>query len=267
MRNIPPSMDALVVAEIDARLERVSSAERVAVAWAIESGSRAWGFPSPDSDYDCRFLYVREPGEYLTLWPKRDVIEAPLDEVFDVNGWDLTKALRLMLKGNAVVVEWLRSPIIYGGDEGFRSSLLSLAAEVTNPILIGRHYLHVGRRQWPKSTADVSLKKVFYALRPAATLRWLRRNSSNPLPPMNLAALLDECDPPRDVVSETEELVALKAITREVGRGVFPPALSRFVTEEFELAYGAYEHADLRIDKRKAELVDEYFRSAVASLS
>ena len=147
MRSVPDSLDAAVVAEIDARLDRVGAEHGVIVPWAIESGSRAWGFPSPDSDYDCRFIFVRQRDAYLSLWPARDVIETPLDAVFDVNGWDLAKALRLLLKGNAVVVEWLRSPIVYRGDPSFRDELLALADEVSDPARVSRHYLHVGRGQ------------------------------------------------------------------------------------------------------------------------
>lgn len=143
MRAVPADLDPSVVSEIDTRIAGLG----VAVLWAIESGSRAWGFPSPDSDYDCRFIFVRSVDSYLSPWPERDVIETPLDKVFDVNGWDLIKAVRLLLNGNAVIVEWLRSPIVYSGDEQFRLELLELARQVANRVLIGRHYLHVGRNQ------------------------------------------------------------------------------------------------------------------------
>ncbi len=105
MRSIPADFDAATVAAIDERLDLVVRDERVAMPLAIESGSRAWGFASPDSDYDCRFLYVRRRRDYLALWPHRDVIETPLDGLLDVNGWDVAKALRLLVKGNAVVIE------------------------------------------------------------------------------------------------------------------------------------------------------------------
>jgi predicted nucleotidyltransferase len=105
MRSIPDSFAAEEVTAIDARLDAVVRDEQVAIPLAIESGSRAWGFASPDSDYDCRFLYLRRRRDYLALWPPRDVIETPLDGLLDVNGWDVAKALRLILKGNAVVIE------------------------------------------------------------------------------------------------------------------------------------------------------------------
>ena len=125
LRAIPAAMDSSVVAEIDLRLEGITREHRVKIPLAIESGSRAWGFPSPDSDYDCRFIFVQSVDSYLSLFPSRDVIETPLIGQFDVNGWDLAKAIRLLLKGNTVVIEWLTSPIIYTADEWFRKAVVS----------------------------------------------------------------------------------------------------------------------------------------------
>src|SRR4030081_1730205 len=115
LQRLSAAFDPAVVTAIDARLRSVSEREHAAVLLAVESGSRAWGFPSPDSDYDCRFIYVRRRDDYLALYAPRDVIEFPIGGDFDVNGWDLGKALRLMLKGNAVVIEWLTSPYVYDG--------------------------------------------------------------------------------------------------------------------------------------------------------
>jgi predicted nucleotidyltransferase len=116
LRDIPPSMDHSAVAKIDARLSAIALEQRVVIPLGIESGSRAWGFPSPDSDFDCRFIFVRSMDDYLSLFALHDVIETPLVDDLDVNGWDLIKALKLLLKGNAVVIEWLTSPIIYAAD-------------------------------------------------------------------------------------------------------------------------------------------------------
>jgi predicted nucleotidyltransferase len=260
MRAVPASLDPTVVAEIDARLAGAG----VTIPWAIESGSRAWGFPSPDSDYDCRFLFVRPAEDYLSPWQKRDVLETPLDRVFDVNGWDLVKAVRLLTKGNAVVVEWLRSPIVYTGDDRFRSEFLDLAARVSNRALVGRHYLHVGRQKWNGTNSEMPLKKIFYSLRPAAVLAWMREHPDSTLPPMNLTELLEQAEPPADVVAETAELLAKKAVTRELGTGVVPPAISRFVEREFALAYDLYEHADGAVSDASRDLASEFFRHAVA---
>lgn len=259
MRAVPSDLDPSVVAEIDSRLLAVATEHNATVLWAIESGSRAWGFPSPDSDYDCRFLYVLPRDAYLSLWQTRDVIETPLDKIFDVNGWDVAKAIRLMVKGNATVTEWLRSPIVYSGDASFRDSMLELAAQVIDPVLLQRHYLHVGRFQWDGDEGPV--KRTFYALRAAASLRWLRHNEG--VPPMDLPTLLAESSPSADVLEQAAAMIAAKAVTREMGVGAAPTSIARFVLDEFELAAGADE-ADLRPRAEVMELADEYFRSLLS---
>ena len=108
MRSIPASMNENTISWIDICLDDIAAEHGVAIPLAVESGSRAWGFPSPDSDYDCRFFFIRSAESYLSLWVKRDVIEMPLNDELDINGWDLCKALQLLIKGNATVIEWLR---------------------------------------------------------------------------------------------------------------------------------------------------------------
>ncbi|CAN5328176.1 nucleotidyltransferase domain-containing protein [soil metagenome] len=265
MRFIPDDLDSEIVGAIGNLLAGVAADDAVAIPWAIESGSRAWGFPSPDSDYDCRFLFVRSSDDYLTPWPKRDVIETPLDEIFDVNGWDLIKAIKLLLKGNAVIVEWLTSPIIYSGDALFRDDLLALASRVSNRALTGRHYLHVGRQKWVSGSAAMPIKKIFYSLRPAAALRWLRLNPELPLPPMNLSQLMLESDVPADVAEQTEVLIAAKALTRELGTGTIHPSLARFIDHEYDLAHELYEHADGRVNEQHKRIAADTFRRMIAT--
>lgn len=266
MRAIPAELDPATVADIDAALDAIVRDEGVAIPWAIESGSRAWGFPSPDSDYDCRFLYVRPSADYLSIWQRRDVIETPLVGELDINGWDLAKALRLMLKGNAVVLEWLQSPIVYRGDATFRDALLDLGRRHADRAAIGRHYLHLGERQRRTYFGDgksVAVKKLFYALRPATALRWLRMHADVAMPPMHFPTLMAECDPPRDVAALTEELIARKAVTRELGEGPLPEVIARFVAEEFEAARGAFERERGAVDPRMRDDADAVFRSLV----
>lgn len=177
LRNIRDSFDPETVSKIDQRLSAVCQEHDVFIPLAIESGSRAWGFPSPDSDYDCRFVFVRPTDHHLSLWPLRDVIETPMEGELDVNGWELGKALRLLLKGNAVIIEWLRSPVVYRGEAWFGDGFLDVANRFASRELIGRHYLRLGERRRRDYFGDrkaVAQKKIFYALRPAASLRWLR---------------------------------------------------------------------------------------------
>jgi len=234
MRSIPSDFDPDVVKAIDARLGQVESDNGVCIPWAIESGSRAWGFASPDSDYDCRFFYVRSRSAYADLWPSRDVIETPLDGLLDVNGWDLRKAVRLAVAGNATVGEWLRSPWVYSGEQAFRDELLDLVASVTDPVRVRRHYLHVGRAQWARAgdeVGTVKLKRVFYAVRPAVTLHWI--DAHDGVPPMNLDELLAETPVPDDVRGEVTQLRELKARTRELGSAPAPPAIAKWAEATF----------------------------------
>lgn len=232
-------MNPGTVARIDARLAAIKREQRVAIPLAIESGSRAWGFPSPDSDYDCRFIFVRALDDYLSLFARRDVIGTPLEDDLDVNGWDLAKALKLLLKGNAVVIEWLTSPIVYAADAWFRDEFLALAHRLADRELVARHYLHLGERQRRTYFADskqVPLKKLFYALRPAAALRWLRCHPHDAVAPMHFPALLADCDAPGDVRAIVDELIAKKAVTRELGSGELPAPIAAFIDREFAAA-------------------------------
>lgn len=225
-------MAAHVVAAIDADLDEVARAEGVAVPWAVESGSRAWGFPSPDSDYDCRFVFVRGLDDYLDPWPPRDVVELPLTEVFDINGWDLRKVLTLLTHGNATAVEWLRSPLVYRGDADFRDELLALAARLVDRDALTRHYHHLAQRHRRRhlaaaeaaagTDAQVPLKRIFYAARPALTVQWLAVHPAPALPPMDLPSLLAGTDQPADLVRCLDDLVQAKRVTREIGSGPVP---------------------------------------------
>jgi uncharacterized protein len=235
-RQIPFDFDPLQLVEVDRRLCDIAKQENVTIPLAIESGSRAWGFPSPDSDYDVRFIFFRPLDQYANLWPPRDVIEQPIEGDMDVNGWDLSKALKLMLKGNAVIIEWLQSPITYQSDDVFRSNFLALAQETTNRSGLVRHYYHLGIGQLGTSSDTGSpkpVKKLFYTARPALTLRWLRLHPERTIPPMDFACLLLESDPPHEIKARFEELVEKKAVTKELGSAPVHGSLLEFISEEF----------------------------------
>jgi uncharacterized protein len=266
IRNLPPSFAEATVAQIDARLADIQREHSVSIPLAIESGSRAWGFPSPDSDYDCRFVFVRPVDQYLSPWQRRDVIETPLEGDLDVNGWDLAKAIKLLLKGNAVIIEWLTSPIVYGADAQFRDDFLALAARHASRELIGRHYLHLGDRQRRVYFGEgkrVAQKKIFYALRPAAALRWLRLHPGEAIAPMHFPTLMAACDPPKDVVAITEDLTARKAVTRELGDTALPEPIARFIADEFEAARPLYAAERVTVSDDARRDADAFFQATV----
>lgn len=269
-RTLKSSVEASVLARIDALLDALAAEHGVTIPWAIESGSRAWGFPSPDSDYDCRFVFVRPLDQVLSPWPRRDVIEAPPDALLDVNGWDLAKAVRLLLKGNAVVIEWLMSPIVYRGDARFRADLLALARQAAPRRLVGRHYLHLGERQrrtYFGDGKDVPQKKIFYALRPAAALRWLRLNPDDTLAPMHFPTLLAESDIPADVAGLTADLMDRKAVTRELGSEPLPAPIAAFIDAEFELARREFEGDPEPARPEFKAVAERFFRDTVLRFS
>lgn len=266
LRAIPEGFDSGALGGIDARLESVEEDEQVRILLAVESGSRAWGFPSPDSDYDCRFLFLRRRADYLSPWQKRDVIEHPIEGELDVSGWELGKALKLLLKGNAVVVEWLTSPIVYRGDAALREALLTLARTFPNRAGVARHYLHLGDKQRRTHFADgkpVRLKKLFYALRPAAALRWLRLHPEAAIAPMHFPTLMAECDPPAELESLVEALIARKAETRELGEAPLPEPVVRFVDEEFALAHATLPAGSPGLDPAARRAAEALFRQAI----
>ncbi len=242
------------------------AAHEVRLPLAIESGSRAWGFPSPDSDYDCRFIFVRPLKQLLTPWPRRDVIEAPLDGVLDVNGWELGKALKLLLKGNAVIIEWLRSPIVYCGETWFRDELLAFAEKFAERNLIAHHYRRLGEKQrsvYFADVEDVPQKKIFYALRPAAALRWLRLRPDAKIAPMHFSTLMSECEPPAAVAALTAALLERKAASRELGTAPLPAPLAAFIDDELAAARAQFSQdaAPLSIEARGE--AERFYRRAV----
>jgi len=253
-------------ARIDGILGGIEQREDVRLLFAIESGSRAWGFPSPDSDYDVRFVYARPLDWYLTLEPGRDVIELPVDPVMDVNGWDIRKALSLLLKPNPVLLEWLQSPIRYRWDAEACSQLSALAARVAHGPACLHHYLHLSKKQWHKHIEGrdtVNLKRYFYVARPVMAIRWMRLRTDI-APPMNFHELRDGIDLPSPLVAELDRLLVMKSQASESGDGARIAALDDFIRHEMAWAVEAVKTvskpgADLRAD------ADAMFRTIVTT--
>ena len=231
-------VDPRVRAEIEARLEAIATERRVRILLAVESGSRAWGFPSPDSDYDVRFVYAHERDWYLSIDSRRDVIEVPIDGALDISGWDIRKALALLLKANPVLQEWLVSPVRYRADEAVVAKLRELVERTNFRRPATHHYLHLGESSYAKAIEhrdEVVLKKYFYALRPALMLMWLRTRPDAP-PPMTLAELHAGLDLPAAVSVYVDELIARKRETKELGTGPRNAALDALIESEFACA-------------------------------
>ena len=203
---------------IGAELDAIERSQDVRILLAIESGSRAWRFPSQDSDYDVRFVYARRMYEYLSIEPARDVIERPIDGTLDISGWDLRKALRLLVHSNAVVFEWLASPERYRETE-IAVHIRSLAHESCFLPALIYHYDRVARHAFEEivvSGESVPFKTYCYALRPSLALLWIRRHAQPP--PMDLPTLLSRDIVTRELQETIIELVDRKAVATEQSR-------------------------------------------------
>ena len=194
---------------ISKKLDELTNANEVKVLYACESGSRAWGFASPDSDYDARFIYVHSEDHYLGIDEQRDVIELPINNLLDISGWELRKALRLFRKSNAPLLEWLQSPIVYAQQDDFMHELRSLMPQYFSPRATMHHYLSMAKGVFENelSGETVKLKKCFYALRPILACRWIADKQE--VPPMEFGKLRSHLK--SDLNSVVDELLAQKA--------------------------------------------------------
>ena len=206
---------------VRAVLGDVASTHGVRILYAAESGSRAWGFASPDSDYDVRFIYAHPRNWYLRLVDGRDVIERPLDEhAIDLAGWDVRKALRLAMKSNPVFYEWLVSPVVYAADDAFPAECRRLFEAHAEPRALASHYWSIARGQWHREIDgqdSVRLKKYFYVVRPLLALQWVLAHCTPP--PMHFDELRAAIGMPASVENEVLRLLALKRDTPELGAG------------------------------------------------
>jgi uncharacterized protein len=227
-------IDASIRADIVDRLARAANEHSVRILFAIESGSRAWGFSSPNSDYDVRFIYMHEPAWYqaVDLEERRDVIEYPIIDDIDLNGWDIRKALRLFWKSNPAFVEWIQSPITYMSDGGFRSGALDLLPTIYSAEKGIYHYRSMAKTNFRGYLREplVPLKKYFYVLRPLLAARWVA--STRTAAPVEFEKLLPLLQGEPEVLSAVLTLLDQKRQTSEMGRAPAVPVLNEFIEAE-----------------------------------
>ena len=201
--------------QIKEEQKKIEELEDVKIIMAIESGSRAWGFASPDSDYDVRFIYVRNKVDYLRLDKVRDVIEWRLDDVLDISGWDIRKALELLYKSNPTLFEWCASPIIYKETEEAQwlKDILPQYFSMKKSLY---HYLSMAKSNYHKylQGEEVRLKKYFYVLRPILAAQWILDKKCAPL--MQFATLVDT-ELEEAMKPQVSRLLAMKKNTPEMG--------------------------------------------------
>lgn len=246
---------------IRAHLNEIESSENVRIVYACESGSRAWGFPSADSDYDVRFLYVRPVEWYLSIQEKRDVIERPIHEGLDISGWDLKKALQLFRKSNPPLMEWLGSPIVYLEETSVASRMRALAAEYYLPTACLYHYWNMARGNFRDylSGEEVSPKKYFYALRPLLAMQWIEQDLG--VVPTEFQILVERLIAEPDLKAEIARLIEAKRAGAERDKRPKIAPLSAFIESELE----RWERQEITGHKKTlaSDKLDALFRESI----
>ena len=256
---ITPSMRS----EVLSTLTRIEQEENVAVLFACESGSRGWGFASPDSDYDVRFIYVNRLPWYLTVMPGRDVIERPISGDLDVAGWDLRKALRLLQKSNPTLLEWLRSPIMYRENTDVMTRLRELAVTHFSNVSGYHHYVSMAKKNFREHLRGevVRYKKYFYVLRPLLAARWIREGRG--APPMRFADLAEATITDSKLIGEINALLEVKMRAGESATSPRWPAIHDFIVSELATAVAHaptdhVKHSSLELDRFLCETVRSF---------
>ncbi len=245
-------------------LHNIEKEYRVQIFYACESGSRAWGFPSADSDFDVRFLYIRERDWYLSIdvEDKRDVIELPISDDLDISGWDLRKALKLLRKSNPPLLEWLSSPTVYMQNDALIEKFRDLAPLYYSPISCSYHYLQMARnnfREYMKGDT-VKVKKYFYILRPILAIKWIEEMSE--IMPMEFGIMVDRLIHDQPLKKAINDLVDRKKQGEELKLEPKIPVISDFIKNEMERI--TTKVFDKYNEKSPTEILNSTFREMIS---
>lgn len=252
---------------IQESLNEIETEHTVRILYACESGSRAWGFESRDSDYDVRFLYIRPRDWYLSidLESKRDVIELPIDDQLDINGWDFRKALRLFRKSNPPLLEWLGSPIVYLEASPAPQKLRDLGKIYHSPNACANHYLHMARGNFREylQGEEVWLKKYLYVLRPLLAVLWIEKGLG-PVP-TEFQKVIEGTVENDTLYQAIQTLLEEKKKGAELDRGPKIPAIGKFIESNFK----RLENSPFRFKPNPppVELLNDLFRETLNEVS
>lgn len=246
---------------IQERLLDIQKEKNIKIIYAAESGSRGWGFPSPNSDYDVRFFYVRPKDDYLSISEGKNQYDFPINDLLDINGWDIRKALQLMMKSNASPLEWLQSPIIYMEEPGIRTTLFDLAKEHFIPRATAHHYLGISKNLLEQGIVgeQFKIKKYFYVLRSLLAAKWII-DKKEPAP-MEFHILMQQVQDHQELVSAIDILLEKKKIAMEAALTSVQPIIHDFVKKEFARCDEAVKNVKRRNNDK--EILDVFFRKII----
>ena len=216
--------------KIIALLNDIAVKENITILYACESGSRAWGFPSTDSDYDVRFVYVRKQNAYLNIRKTDDQLSYPITDDLDIYGWDLKKFLQLLHKSNCTPFEWLQSPVVYMKNDAFYIEVVAVLPTYFNDAQQLYHYKGIAYGSLKDATIDtIGIKKLFYVIRPLLAALWIVMYKQ--YPPMHMAGLLKPVS--TDLKTTINDLIAQKSIAGEKEVLTIDETIKAFISECF----------------------------------
>ena len=251
---INPEMSDTMQNQILTELQAIEESRHVKIIYACESGSRAWGFPSIDSDYDVRFIYVHPPNWYLSIEKGKEMIENPIHDDLDINGWDIRKTLGLLRKSNPPLFEWLASPIVYLEEKESMQLIHDLCPHVFSVPAGVYHYLGMAKTAYRKIeySNQVRIKTYLYALRPLCAAKWILSKASPP--PVPFQQLLSETDLDDGLRQQIEELLSQKVQSKESDEIPSVEALNVFIGTELK------KYEQVQLEKHKQPDVERFNR-------
>ncbi|MGD9562080.1 MAG: nucleotidyltransferase domain-containing protein [Pyrinomonadaceae bacterium] len=252
-----------MIEEIKAELSYTEKRDDVKILLAVESGSRAWGFASKDSDWDVRYIYIHRLDWYLRIDQYKDSQELILPNDLDLSGWELRKALGLFRKSNPPLLEWLRSPIVYLEQFSTADQLRKLSGTYFNPRSCMYHYLSMAKGNFNEFLKDrdlVKIKKYFYVLRPVLACDWIQNRNS--FPPMEFEKLVNDQVDDGILRREINKLLARKMAGEELNEQPRVDALNDFLAEKIRF-YSEHVGEIDTIDRPQTAVLDELFRSTL----
>lgn len=235
-------------------LRKIEKQKRIKVLYACETGSRAWGFPSPDSDYDVRFLYCHERDWYLQLGQRKDTVEVMIDDL-DITGWDLRKSLLLLKKSNTSLIERFQSPVEYHSEPGFKTSFLELIEQYYSPTAVFFHHYSLAVKFWEglKDKQEFRLKSYFYLLRSLLSCNWIVRDSV--VLPMHMEGLMKYIN--EDQKQMVRDLINLKSGVGEAYLHGEGSSLYMLVHDLFEIVND--KGSTLKVNRNDYSNLNQFF--------
>ncbi len=239
-------------------LTKIEKTKKIKILYACETGSRAWGFPSPDSDFDIRFIYRHDRDWYLSLSAKKDTLEI-MDGDLDITGWDLKKSLMLLKKLNASLIERFQSPIMYFEEGTFKNDFKDLVTNYYSPTAVFFHHYSLAKNFWEelKDAEEVKLKSYFYLIRSLLNCNWIIKDKS--VLPMHIEGLMVFLDD--DIKYKLRELIALKATVGEKYLHPKDDDLNKWITGLWEVIEMSKEN--LGINRTDFSLLNNFFLKTI----